>query len=146
MFHFTCHIFTTLFTTVMVVVQCIAPVAANCGCTGPNVERSPHGFCCSETPAESSSCCETSECNCGRQCGSGNSDCSCGCSDIPQKPEPVQESETPAESHVKVLADTGLNESVVDLLAAAETTAVARSHRAPSNAVDVQILLCTWQT
>ena len=142
----TSHILICLLTTVMVAVQCIAPVSAGCRCAGSAVESETEGSCCSPTMTETDSCCGTSACRCGEQCGNGNSDCECGCGGHPQKPEPAQESESPADSHAKVLANVSLDESIVDVLNAAETTAKSRSHCVSSNALNVQILLCTWQT
>ncbi|WP_077027477.1 hypothetical protein [Fuerstiella marisgermanici] len=142
----TAHILICLLTTVMVALQCIAPATAGCLCAGNSVESRAEASCCSETTTETEWCCETSKCTCGERCGEGNTDCECGCGERPQKPQPAQESESPAESHVKVLADVSLDESIVDVLNAAETTAMSRSHRTPSNPLNVQILLCTWQT
>ncbi len=143
--HSTPHILICLLTTVMVAVQCMAPVSAGCRCARDVVESKAEASCCAETTTETASCCGTSACTCGEQCGKGNSDCQCGCGEHPQQPEPAQ-SESPAESHAKVLANVSLDESIVELLNAAETTAMSRSHCVPSNDLNVQILLCTWQT
>lgn len=142
----TSHILICLLTTVMVAVQCIAPVSAACRCARNAVETKAEASCCAETTTETVSCCGTSACKCGEQCGKGNAGCKCGCGERSPKPEPAQEAERPAESHAKVLANVSPDESIVDVLNAAETTAMSRSHSVPSNALNVQILLCTWQT
>ena len=142
----TSHILICLLTTVMVAVQCVAPASAGCRCAGNAVESNAEASCCAETTTETVLCCGTSACKCGEQCGNGNSDCDCDCGERPQKPDPAQKSESPAESHAKVLAKVSLDESIVDVLNAAETSAMSRSQCVPSRALNVQILLCTWQT
>ena len=141
---------TTVFTAVMVVMQCVAPLPNACGCSAdwvPLAQVQAAGSaesCCAE-PTDCGHC-GTSACTCGTECGFGNAGCECGCNDRDDSPDPAQEPETRSQHDVKVLSRVNTGETVVAQLNAANKAAKSLPVLGGSAATRVQVLLCTWQT
>ncbi len=141
---------TSVFTAIMVVIQCVAPLQSACGCSADSVssadgqtEDSPRS-CCSE-PADSG-CCGTASCSCGAKCGAGSTGCECGCNDRDDSPDPAQEPEPRSQHDVKVLSRVDTGGTVVAQLNAANRAAKSLPRSDCNAATRVQVLLCTWQT
>lgn len=144
------QLFIPVFTALMVVIQCVAPLQSACGCAADPVSsadvqtaESPRS-CCTE-PADLS-CCGPTECSCGAKCGSGSTNCECGCNDADDSPNPAQEPEPRSQHDVKVLSRVDTGETVVAQLNAANNAAKSLPRSECSAATRVQALLCTWQT
>ncbi len=141
---------TSAFTAIMVVIQCVAQLPNACGCSADSVSSADvqtaesAESCCSESADRS--CCGPSECSCGAKCGSGGTNCECGCNEADDSPDPAQEPEPRSQHDVKVLSRVDTGETVVKQLNAANNAAKSLPRLECSAATRVQVLLCTWQT